>query len=185
MYNLLGDPALVLARPRGTLKLARGADRWNDSVIVRVPEAGFGGDVDIDWVDAAGAMLQTRHYEARDSQFTLAVPVPQAAQVRVHASNPRSGFDALGTLTLIDPPAPKAVATPKPVAKPPTNAAPAEATAKPPQASVSGNSVLPDRIARMGFEATSAPAPLARSRTARVPVSAPPPIPVRVTVTAP
>ncbi len=115
MYNLLGDPALVLARPRGKLQLARGTDRWNDSVIVRVPESGFGGDVDVDWVDAAGAMLQTRHYEARDPQFTLAVPVPQAAQVRVHTSNPRSGFDALGTLTLIEPPPPKAVATPKPI----------------------------------------------------------------------
>jgi len=183
MYNLLGDPALVLARPRGALKLARGADRWTDSVIVRVPEARFGGDVVVDWVDAAGATLQTRHYEARDSQFTLAVPVPQAAQVRVHASNPRTGFDALGTLTLIEPPAPKAVAIPKPVPKIPANAAPAEATAKPPQAAVSGTTGMTDRIARTGFEV--APMPLTRPHAARGPTSGPPPTPVRVTVSAP
>ena len=183
MYNLLGDPALVLARPRGTLKLARGADRWSDSVIVHVPEAAFGGDVDVDWVDVAGTMLQTRHYEARDSQFTLAVPSPTAAQVRVHASNPRSGFDALGTLTLIEPPAPKAFVRPNPVPKAlpkaPANAAQPGAAAKPPQAA-SGDSGAPDRVKRAGFEA----APSTRTRLARAPGPAMP-IPERVTVTSP
>jgi hypothetical protein len=187
MYNLLGDPALVLARPRGTLQLARGADRWSDSVIVRVPEAGFGGDVDVDWVDAAGTMLQTRHYEARDSQFTLAVPAPTAAQVRVHASNPRSGFSGLGTLTLIEPPKPDAAA--KPTAKPaphaPTKAAPAAAATKPPQAADSGISGSSDRIARTGFDGAPEPRPLTGHRVAQVPGSVQPPIPERVDVTAP
>jgi hypothetical protein len=118
MYNLLGDPAVVLARPRGQLQLVRGDDRWNPRVIVHVPERSFGGDVDVDWVDAAGKTLSSHHYEARDARFTLAVPTPAATEVRVHASNARSGYDAIGALSLA---APKPAATPvaaKPVAPP-------------------------------------------------------------------
>jgi hypothetical protein len=59
MYNLLGDPALVLERPRERVDIVRSGDRWQDAITVRVPEPGFGGEVSVDWVDAA-ATLSTR-----------------------------------------------------------------------------------------------------------------------------
>ena len=165
LYNLLGDPALVLARPRDKLQLARGADRWQDQVIVNVPERNFGGNVAVDWVDAQGATLLEQRYESRDERFTLAVPAGKPAAVRVYAANARSGYAAIGSLQLIAPPEPPAPAKPavqpaptataaKPVPKP---AAPP--TAKPtPAAPAAHNS--PDSIKRLGFDATpSAPEP--------------------------
>jgi len=182
MYNLLGDPALILARPRGKLQLARDSDRWNDRVIVRVPESGFGGEVDVDWVDGAGATLQSHHYEARDPQFTLAVPSAKAAEVRVYAANLRSGFSAMGALRLIEPPAPKVAAAPKknaPGKKPTTPAArrapdkPAAGAARKPQAALEPD----DRLLHGDFDGggadnSPAGAHIARNLPAASPVVA-------------
>jgi hypothetical protein len=158
LYNLLGDPALVLARPRGKLQLARGADRWQDQVIVKVPERSFGGDVAVDWVDAQGATLLQQRYESRDDHFTLAVPAGKPAAVRVYAANARTGYGAMGSLQLIAPPEPPVAAKPAakpapklPVAKPvPTPVAPV------PAAPNARN--LPDSIKLIGFDG-AAPAP--------------------------
>jgi len=156
MYNLLGDPALVLTRPRGKLQLARGADRWNDQVLVRVAESAFGGEVDVDWVDAEGNPLESRHYQARDAQFVLAVPSAKAAEVRVYAANMRSGYSAIGSLRLIERPKPPPPPPPRPmprgkVVAPPPPPAPATTPApthvKP----------LADRIAAPKFETSPAP----------------------------
>ncbi|HET7777888.1 MAG TPA: C25 family cysteine peptidase [Rudaea sp.] len=115
MYNLLGDPALVLERPRDRVDIVRNGDRWQDAITVRVPEPGFGGEVTVDWVDAAGNLIDSKTYEARDAQFQLTVPTPEAAGVRIYAANYRSGRDALGTLDLRPPPPPAVVtATGKP-----------------------------------------------------------------------
>lgn len=154
MYNLLGDPALVLTRPRGQLQLARGTDRWNDQVIVRVPETAFGGEVDVDWVDGEGTTFESHHYEARDAQFVLAVPAAKAAEVRVYAANIRSGYSAIGSLRLIEPPKPKTAPGKPPVPKPrPMPKVPA-AAAKPATAAASGRGTsAADHIASPGFEA--------------------------------
>jgi hypothetical protein len=106
MYNLLGDPALVLAQPNGTLSLQRSADRWNSKVTVRIPAASFGGDVDVDWLDAQGDVMESRKYQARDTQFSLAV-LKKAAQVQVFVSDTRTGFSAMGAVNVLPPPAPK------------------------------------------------------------------------------
>ena len=159
LYNLLGDPALVLARPRDKLQLERGADRWQDQVIVKVPERSFGGDVAVDWVDAQGATLQEQHYESRDEHFTLAVPAGKPAAVRVYAVNARTGYAAIGSLQLIapppEPPAPVAAkrglkpAPRAPVAHPvPTPAPPAPNARK-----------LPDSIKLIGFDGPPAVSP--------------------------
>jgi len=157
LYNLLGDPALVLARPRDKLQLERGADRWQDQVIVKVPERSFGGDVDVDWVDAQGATLQEQHYESRDEHFTLAVPAGKPAAVRVYAVNARTGFAAMGGLQLIapkepppDPAKPVFVRHPKPPKQP--------APAKPAQPAPRAGS-QPDSISRTGFDGASAVPP--------------------------
>lgn len=105
MYNLLGDPALVLARPQGKVDMMRNADRWNPQVLVRLPGSDFGGDVDVDWVDADGKILVSRHYQARDRQFAL-TPVDKAVTVSVYAADSRNGSTATGGLSLLEPPKP-------------------------------------------------------------------------------
>lgn len=158
LYNLLGDPALVLARPRDKLQLARGSDRWQDQVLVKVPERGFGGDVDIDWVDADGTTLSTQHYEARDEHFALAVPTNKPAAVRVYAVNPRSGYAAIGSLQLIAPPVPAPPVAAKPAALPsvpaPTAVKPAATPAAPARAPTRARK-LPDSIASGSFDAAA------------------------------
>ena len=117
MYNLLGDPAVVLARPRGEMRLARAGDRWDARVIARVPAADFGGTVDVDWLDARGGVIASRHYEARDAMFQLTVP-EGAARVAVFAADTRDGSTAIGSLELGGAPKPAAAPAPKPVAAP-------------------------------------------------------------------
>jgi hypothetical protein len=155
LYNLLGDPALVLARPRGDLQLARGADRWQDQVIVKVPERSFGGDVAVDWVDAQGATLLQQHYESRDEHFTLAVPAGKPAAVRVYAANARTGYAALGSLQLIAPPEPPAPVASKParstIVPPKQGLAPPISTRRAPRAGSQ-----PDPISRSGFDDSTA-----------------------------
>ncbi|HEX3121850.1 MAG TPA: C25 family cysteine peptidase, partial [Rhodanobacteraceae bacterium] len=151
LYNLLGDPALVLARPREKLQLVRGADRWQDQVIVEVPERDFGGDVDIDWVDAAGKTISTQHYESRDARFALEVPRSKPAEVRVYAYNFRTGHAAIGGLQLIAPPEP-----PAPIVVQPALRAPAAASQPIPAVTgpipAAGGPKRPDPIARLGFD---------------------------------
>ncbi len=153
MYNLLGDPALVLIRPRGKLQLARGGDRWNDQVIVRVAETAFGGEVDVDWVDTAGSTLESHRYEARDAQFTLGVPSAQAAEVRVYAANPRSGYSAIGSLRLIELPKPPPAPPPRPVPRGPAVVAPKSA----PTSAARRNGKPADQIAAPSFEGKPPP----------------------------
>ncbi len=164
LYNLLGDPALVLARPRETLQLVRGVDRWQDQVIIQVPERDFGGDVDIDWVDAEGKTLSAQHYESRDSRFALDVPRSNPAEVRVYAHNLRTGHTAIGGLQLIAPLEP-----PAPTAAQPAGLAPAAVSQPVPAAMKPTPAALapkrPDAIARMRFEAAPvrSAAPLSQS----------------------
>jgi hypothetical protein len=170
MYNLLGDPALVLERPRDRIDIVRSGDRWQERVAVRVPEAGFGGEVTVDWVDAEGNPVDSQTYEARDAQFELAVPSPAAAGVRIYAANFRSGRDALGTFDLRPAPPPESAKTarnkptlpkPAPVTDTPS-ATPSSAPAKTTPAA-GATIVSPggaDRIAKAGFDAQGRSAPL-------------------------
>jgi hypothetical protein len=185
MYNLLGDPALVLERPRDRIDIARSGDRWQERIAVRVPEAGFGGEVTVDWVDASGKPVVSQTYEARDPQFELAVPSPAAAGVRIYAANYRSGRDALGTFELRPAPPPVATQTAKnkaaPVKTVPAKGTPGAAPAAPPAAApaaapASGASKTaprgPDHIARAGFDephpdAAKSPAPFKNDSSRR------------------
>jgi hypothetical protein len=101
MYNLLGDPALVLERPRDALALALDDDRWNRGVLVDLQQAHFDGDVVVDWLDARGAKLASSTYHANDVRFRLPVPsfaAGPATQLRIYAVSPHSGRDAVGGL---------------------------------------------------------------------------------------
>lgn len=101
MYNLLGDPAVVLERPRDEARLALDGDRWRRGVLVDLAQPGFEGNVTVDWLDDAGAKLSSSTYRANDARFRL-LPPPKAAAVRVYAASPTSGRDAVGSLSLED-----------------------------------------------------------------------------------
>lgn len=143
-YNLLGDPALVLARPQGSLQLERIAERWNPYVLVRIPQRDFGGDVYADWIDVDGAIVQSRHYASRDTLFVLPT-VNKAVTLSVYAVDARNGYTAAGGVSLLTPPPPKPKAVPRAVA-----------------AAVAPRSRTPrtaDTITRLGFESDDSARP--------------------------
>jgi hypothetical protein len=99
MYNLLGDPAVVLERPRDEARLALDGDRWNRGVLVDLGQAAFAGKVTVDWLGAQGARLSSTTFTANTPRFRLALPA-QAESVRVYAVAPTTGRDAVGSLSL-------------------------------------------------------------------------------------
>jgi hypothetical protein len=132
------------------LSFARTGDRWNPRILVRVPEPDFGGDVDVDWLDAQGQILASRRYQARDTQFFLA-PVDKAAQVRVYAADSRTGRSALGSFSLEPPKAVASAAVVKPRLVLPKGPAP---KASPPQPSAQPvhPGTPPDTIKQANFD---------------------------------
>jgi hypothetical protein len=78
--------------------------------LVRLPGLDFGGEVDVNWIDADGKVLASQHYQARDPEFAL-TPVDKAATVSVYAADMRNGNTAAGALNLLPPPKPAVAAT--------------------------------------------------------------------------
>lgn len=107
-YNLLGDPAVVLALPKKSLRMDVERGRWQTRVNVRIPASDFGGTIDVDWLGKSGERLSTSRYESRDTGFSLAPPA-NAVRVQVYASDTRNGLTAFGSADLTPP-----VAKPKP-----------------------------------------------------------------------
>jgi hypothetical protein len=103
MYNLLGDPAVVLERPRDHARLARDEDPWNAGVNVDLGPSRFRGSVAVDWLDAKGGKLASNAYVLDQPRFRLAVPTlpnGKPASVRIYASSPTTGRDAIGGVDL-------------------------------------------------------------------------------------
>ena len=155
MYNLLGDPALVLARPPVELRIAPAADRWDSRLIVQVPSSDFGGIVDVDWVDAQGGIVASRHYEARDRQFYITMPA-NADKAVVYTDDTRNGTQAFGAFSRPAPAASPLAADrtpspPHPAPVVPTASVPAPVAAVAVSAPPLRNQ--PDNIASFGFDA--------------------------------
>jgi hypothetical protein len=85
-------------------------------LLVRIPAFDFGGDIAADWLDGKGGIIESRHYQARDTQFALPI-LDKAAQVRIYASDSRNGFTAFGTADV-------SPAAPPPLPPPPVKVAP-------------------------------------------------------------
>jgi hypothetical protein len=101
MYNLLGDPAVVLERPRDGVRTMADRDRWNPGFLVDLGQAGFDGNIAVDWLDAKGDKLASSSYHSNDTRFRLAVPnaaLGKIATARVYAASPASGRDAIGAV---------------------------------------------------------------------------------------
>jgi len=155
MYNLLGDPAVVLAQPPGRLSFMLSADRWDPRILVRVPAPDFGGDVDVDWLDAHGQTLRSTRYQLRDTQFSLPL-LAQAASVRIYAVDARNGFAAFGGSSVLPP---------KPPAAPPARKVAPAAPAAVPKVTRAPRAWDPrDDVANMDFETTAPPARAALSK---------------------
>ncbi len=104
-YNLLGDPALRLQRPRLPLKLAASEGAaGRPRVRAEVGET-FSGRAVVDWLDAAGEPLRSDEVPASGPQFTATFDGDEAqvaaiVAVRVYAWDGRTGLDAAGELRL-------------------------------------------------------------------------------------
>ncbi len=104
MYNLLGDPAVVLERPQAKANLQVDVDRWNPAVLIALPDAGFSGQVSLNWLDEDGGLLGTSSYQVSEPKFR--VPIPRFSDGRIvrfvgaYANDPRSGRDAVAGIKL-------------------------------------------------------------------------------------
>ncbi|MGH8173837.1 MAG: C25 family cysteine peptidase [Rhodanobacteraceae bacterium] len=104
MYNLLGDPAVVLERPRDTARVSRDGDRWNPGVFVDLGAPSFHGTAAVDWLDAKGKKLASNTYSVNQPRFRLDVPMvsgARAAAMRIYAASPATGRDAIGGIDLM------------------------------------------------------------------------------------
>ncbi len=106
MYNLLGDPALVLERPRDRAQIVFDESRWNPGLLVSLPGNGFDGRVDIDWLDAEGAKIASTSHTSNEARFRVPMPTlaggKTAHGVRVYAADLRTGRDASVGVNLDD-----------------------------------------------------------------------------------
>ncbi len=99
MYNLLGDPALVLERPSDEASVMFDGARWSPGALVDLRLPRFDGNVTVDWLDGKGDRLARDQYRVDAVRFRLPVPAALAAQVteaRVYAASPTTGRDAVG-----------------------------------------------------------------------------------------
>ncbi len=99
MYNLLGDPAVVLERPRDDATVVFDGARWSPGALVDLRLPRFDGNVTVDWLGADGARLAKADYRVDDARFRLPVPaalVGKVAEARVYAASPTTGRDAVG-----------------------------------------------------------------------------------------
>ncbi|MGB8635606.1 MAG: C25 family cysteine peptidase [Rhodanobacteraceae bacterium] len=101
MYNLLGDPAIALQRPREKLRMVQVRKRWNPGVAISVPGASsFHGRLRVEWLDNEHELLSSRTYAIDTPQLRLPPAPAGAHQVRAYAFDPSRKTDALGELTL-------------------------------------------------------------------------------------
>ncbi|HET8897844.1 MAG TPA: C25 family cysteine peptidase [Rhodanobacteraceae bacterium] len=101
MYNLLGDPAIPLQRPREQMRMMQVRDRWSPRVAIEIPgSTRFHGTLRVEWLDRQLKTLSRVDYQI-DTPRLLLPPAPaNAHEVRVYALDPSRTNDAIGGLTL-------------------------------------------------------------------------------------
>lgn len=150
MYNLLGDPAVVLKRPTDTARIVLRDDRWNPTLGIALPGAGFDGEVDIDWLDAEGGRVAGGRYRIAQPRFELPLPRlrdgREIAGLRLFAGDPLSGRDATATFDIR--------AARESAAPPATTfvAEPASATPEPGNPAAASKEVAADTVTSTGFD---------------------------------
>ena len=109
-YNLLGDPALVLALAREAIEVR--ASRGEDGAprAEAFLPAGFTGTLQVEWIDGRGDVVarEERHVDSTDLLLQPTEGLPElagAAKVRLYAWDEVSGRDGRGAATLAPAPA--------------------------------------------------------------------------------
>jgi hypothetical protein len=107
-YNLLGDPALVVATPKLRIDVepTTTASAGPPTVRARISADHFAGRAVVEWLDAKGEVAGRQVVDIDGPKFTAtynATPgwdAPAATGVRVYAWDPTSGVDAAGQASL-------------------------------------------------------------------------------------
>jgi hypothetical protein len=107
-YNLLGDPALVMATPRLNIDLQADAEAAAGPPTVRaqIKAERFAGRAIVDWLDAKGEVASRQYVDVTTPGFTATMgatsgwDAPSAVGVRVYAWDATSGVDASGQASL-------------------------------------------------------------------------------------
>lgn len=115
-YNLLGDPAVPLARPAAEIHLRRLGDS-GDTVLQlagQVEPELFNGEVSVELVDAGGEVLDAMTATARGGSFVARFELDAAEtgavrSVRAYAWDAEHALDAAGALPLAKPARPAMV----------------------------------------------------------------------------
>ena len=99
-YNLLGDPAVVLAYPAKQLALSVDANRVVTARIDDMsPQDVIGGQAIIDWLDTEKNVVATRQLDISGQPFTFALDEDTrkaAASARIYFWNSETRIDAMG-----------------------------------------------------------------------------------------
>lgn len=115
-YNLLGDPALVLADPGLKLEMTVRTDDDGHHLEVTVPDPEFTGRAIIEWFGPKGEPMHADEIDVLhptfQAEFTGARAIRLASRIHVYAWNASTRVDGIGSLDLLPPeseePAPKA-----------------------------------------------------------------------------
>lgn len=102
MYNLLGDPAVVLEPEPEPARIVASDDRWVGGYLVELPMSSFDGSLEVSWYDEHAKQIGATHQRLDQSRFRLQVPGwidrKQVASLRVRARDETAGRYAQGTL---------------------------------------------------------------------------------------
>lgn len=104
MYNLLGDPAVVLEPLPEKIRIVRSENRWVDGWLVDLPISSFDGTIDVRWYDDQSKAIGETHQKLDQPRFTLQVPgwvdAKQVASFRIRARDDDAARWAEGRLQL-------------------------------------------------------------------------------------
>jgi len=98
LYNLLGDPAVPMALPSGSLALETTQEAGDVAVRGRPTDERLSGEVLVEWLDADGGVVSSERISFGKEGFRARVSAaPDRVQfVRAYAWDPERQLDALG-----------------------------------------------------------------------------------------
>ncbi len=104
LYNLLGDPAVPMALPSGSLALEAANDAGDVAVRGRPTDERLSGEVLVEWLDADGGVVGSERVAfGRDGfRARLAAGTDRVRFVRAYAWDQERQLDALGWATVGD-----------------------------------------------------------------------------------
>jgi len=97
LYNLLGDPALKLAKPQLPLMISKSSD--DKSLLVSIDKKDFTGHLEVVWQSTDTNEPIIQRFEMPKNRMAITIPVkiePTMSHAKFYAWNPSSGVDGAG-----------------------------------------------------------------------------------------